>query len=118
MSPWLQVVLSVLTPVIAVASMLRISRNARSANAIQKENLELNRIGRLRSELDATESKLTAANRQMEELLARLAEANDRAITSARREAEMLRYARMPGTTMVDWLRRFDPDGTHEISQR
>lgn len=101
---------------VSVISMLTVSRNARRATSVQAENVDLARIRDLRSELKETKDELDAVKRQARELAEHMAEANDRAITYARREAEMLRYARMPGVTIDDWLRRFDPDDSHEIS--
>jgi hypothetical protein len=103
---------------VAVVSMLIVSRNARRATAVNAQNLDLARIRDLRIELKETKDELDGVKRQARELNAHLAEANDRAISYARREAEMLRFARMPGVTIDDWLRRFDPDDSHEIAVR
>ena len=107
--------IALMSVVVAAASMLVVSRNARRATSMNAENLDLVRIRDLRSELTETKVELDGCRKQARELAGHLAEANERAITYARREAEMLRYARMPGVTIDDWLQRFDPDDSHEI---
>lgn len=111
-------VITILSVLVAVASMLLVSRNARKATAVNAQNLDLARIRDLRAELKETKEELDGVRKQVAELAALGAEANERAITYARREAEMLRYARMPGVTIDDWLQRFDPDDSHEITRR
>ena len=102
--------------VASVVSMLMVNRNARRTLSMQAENVDLARIRDLRQELRETKEELDKVRGQTRELSEHLTEANERAITYARREAEMLRFARMPGVTIDDWLRRFDPDDSHEIA--
>lgn len=109
---------AIVSVVVALVSMLIVSRNARKATAVNAQNLDLARIRDLRSELTETKKELDEVRVQARELSAHLTEANERAIMYARREAEMLNYARIPGMDIDTWLRRFDPDDTHEINGR
>lgn len=111
-------VIAVFSVLVAVISVVLVSRNARRATAVNAQNLDLARIRDLRAELKETKDELDNVRKQASELATHLTEANERAISYARNEAEMLRYARMPGVTIEDWLRRFDPTDSHEISRR
>lgn len=93
---------------IAAASMILVSRNARRATAVQRQNTDLTRIRDLRNELRETKDELDVVREQATLLNRQLVEANGAATAAYRERAEMLRYARMPGVTLEDWISRFD----------
>lgn len=109
---------AILSVLVAVISMLIVSRNARAATSVNAQNLDLARIRDLRQELAETKTELHAVREQASELANHLTEANARAVGYAQREAEMIRYASMPGTTMDDWMQRFNPGGAAGIGSR
>jgi signal transduction histidine kinase len=109
-------VIAIGSMLVAMASMFLLNRNTRRSLKVQAENTDLARIRDLRQETRELKDELDKVKSQATQLSEQITAANERAITYARREAEMLRFARMPGVTIDDWLRRFDPDGTHEIA--
>lgn len=99
---------------ITLGSMLLVNRNARRANRVHAENIDLTRIRDLRHELTETRTELKQARGevgelkgQIEALMTQVARANGAVEDSYRLQMEMIRYARMPGTTLDDWLNRF-----------
>lgn len=93
---------------IALLSVILVSRNSRKATAVQMQNVDLTRIRDLRHELAETKSELHEVKVQAAQLAAQLTAANEAGVEAAKREAEMLMYARMPGVTIEDWRDRFD----------
>ncbi len=93
---------------IALLSVVLVSRNSRKATMVQMQNVDLTRIRDLRHELAETKSELNAVKEQVSGLSIQLDAANERSLAHARREIEMLQYARMPGVTIDDWLEHFD----------
>lgn len=93
---------------VALVGMLLVNRNAKRALRPAAENTDLTRIRDLRNELRETRDEVDALKRQVAALDKQLIEANDFGMVMARERAEMLRYGRMPGVTMDDWLARFD----------
>lgn len=106
---------AILSVLVAIISMLIVSRNARAATSVNAQNLDLARIRDLRQELAETKTELHAVRQQAGELAKHLTEANERAVRYAQREAEMIRFASMPGTTIEDWMDRFNPQGNAGI---
>lgn len=100
--------ITILAVLVSLASMLVVSRNARRATKVQAQNTDLTRIRDLRAELRETKDELTHVKDQATALSLQLNAAHERSIEFARKEIEMLQYARMPGVTMEDWLKRFD----------
>lgn len=100
--------ITILAVIVSAASILIVSRNARRATKVQAQNTDLTRIRDLRAELRETKDELTHVKDQAIALSAQLSAAHDRSMEFARKEIEMLQYARMPGVTMEDWLKRFD----------
>lgn len=94
--------------VISLVSVLLVSRNARRANSIHAQNTDLTRIRDLRSELAETKTELNAVKGQVHAVSLQLTEASEAATRAYRERQEMIRYARMPGVTLEEWLRRFD----------
>ncbi len=93
---------------VALISMIVVSRNSRKATAVQTENVDLARIRDLRIELRETKDELDHVKGQVAKLSRQLTEASDAATEAYRERAEMLRYARMPGMDLEGWLARFD----------
>lgn len=100
-------------------SVYLVNRNAKRSWALQQkqaqaasENTDLTRIRDLRSEVTEANARITSLNARITEMEQHLTDANRRAMVYAQREAEMFRYARMPGVTMDDWLDRFDNGGS------
>lgn len=100
---------AILSILVAIASMIIVSRNARRATGVNAQNADLTRIRDLRSELRETKDELDRAKAQATQLTIQLQEANDAAMTAYRQRAEMLRFAQMPGMDMVTWIDRFAP---------
>jgi hypothetical protein len=100
---------------VSLLSVILVSRNSRKATSVQMQNTDLTRIRDLRhelaetkTELSQTRSELTVVKGQVADLSIQLDAANERSLQHARREIEMIQYARMPGVTMEDWLEHFD----------
>lgn len=100
--------ITLLSVLVALASMVIVSRNARRATAVQAQNTDLARIRDLRSELAETKHELDEVKKQATQLAMQVTAANEAATVAYRQRAEMLLYARMPGVTIEDWLRHFD----------
>jgi septal ring factor EnvC (AmiA/AmiB activator) len=94
---------------LALASMVIVSRNARRATSVNAQTLDLARIRDLRQELKETRDELDKVKAQTSQLSLQLTEANAAALEAYRERAEMLRYAQMPGMDIETWLRRFSP---------
>lgn len=100
-----------LSVLIAIASMLVVSRNARRATSVNEQTLALTRIRDLRSELTEAETKT-------KQLSAQLTEATEFGSRMLRERMEMIRYAQMPGVDIHDWLDRYgDSDHPRTIAQ-
>lgn len=110
-------ILTILSILVAAASMILVSRNSRKATAVQAQNTDLARIRDLRAELAATKDELHEVRTQATALAAQVTAANEAATVAYRHRAEMLIYARMPGVTIEDWLRHFD-QAPPELDQR
>lgn len=95
--------------IIAAISMYLVNRNARRATSQAAENTDMARIRDLRAELKETETELGLMRGQVTDLNRRLTEANEAAMEAYRQRFEMLRYAKMPGVTIEEWILRFDP---------
>lgn len=104
--------------ILAVVSMVIVSRNARRATSVNAQNLDLARIRDLRSELKETREELDKCKAQASQLQLQMQEANDAAMTAYRERAEMLRYASMPGMDIDTWLERFSPPQVGGTIQR
>jgi septal ring factor EnvC (AmiA/AmiB activator) len=102
-------VIAALSVIVALASMIIVSRNARRATTVNAQNMDLTRIRDLRQELKETKDELDRAKAQATQLTIQLQEANEAAMTAYRQRAEMLRFAQMPGMDMSTWLSRFAP---------
>jgi septal ring factor EnvC (AmiA/AmiB activator) len=102
-------VIAGLSVLLALASMIVVSRNARRATSVNAQNTDLTRIRDLRQELKETKDELDRARAQATQLTIQLQEANDAAMTAYRQRAEMLRFAQMPGMDIPTWLSRFAP---------
>lgn len=100
--------LALLAVVVSVTSVVLVTRNARRANAIHTQNVDLTRIRDLRSELRETKEELDAVKLQATKLIHQLEAANAAATEAIRQQHEMIRYGQMPGVDMQDWLARFD----------
>jgi uncharacterized protein (DUF3084 family) len=101
-------VITGLSVIVAVIGMLIVNRNAKRALRPAMENTDLARIRDLRSELAEAKQELDAVRGQVHALNIQAKAANDAALEAYRERQEMLSFARMPGVTMEDWLRRFD----------
>lgn len=99
---------AILSVLVAAASMLIVSRNARKATAVQTQNMDLARIRDLRQELRETKGDLDACKVQVTELSRQLTEASEAAMSSYRERMEMIRYAQIPGMDIDRWLQRFE----------
>lgn len=93
---------------VALLSVILVSRNSRRATTVNAQAVDLTRIRDLRHELGEAKSELDSVKKQVTDLARQLTEASDAATQAYRDRAEMLRYARMPGVTLEDWLARFD----------
>jgi septal ring factor EnvC (AmiA/AmiB activator) len=102
-------VIAGLAVLVALVSMVIVSRNARRATSVHAQNTDLTRIRDLRAELKETKDDLDRVKAQATQLNIQLQEANDAAMTAYRQRAEMLRYAQIPGMDMNAWLARFAP---------
>jgi len=94
--------------IVALIGMLLVNRNAKRALRPVAENTDLTRIRDMRQEMRELKTELTEAQSQVHRLTMQVTEANTAATEAYRERQEMLRYARMPGVTLDDWLRRFD----------
>jgi chromosome segregation ATPase len=101
--------ISALAVLVAAASMLIVSRNARRATSVQTQSTDLTRIRDLRMELRETKDDLDRCKTQVTQLSRQLTEASDAALESYRERMEMVRYAAIPGMDMSQWRARFDP---------
>lgn len=108
-------VLTILSILVAAASVIIVSRNARRATAVQAQNTDLARIRDLRAEVAETKAELGETRQEMHRAkgeamqLAVQVQTMNEALTKAyQRHAEMLMFARMPGVTIEDWVQRFD----------
>jgi chromosome segregation ATPase len=108
-------VLTLISLLIAAASILLVSRNARRATAVQAQNLDVTRIRDLRHEVAETKAELAETRQELHrvknqatELSVQVNAMNEALSDAYRRHTEMLMYARMPGVTIEDWLRHFD----------
>jgi hypothetical protein len=100
--------IAMLSIIVALGSMLIVSRNARRATNVQTENVDLARIRDQRAELRELKDELVHVKEQVTALNAQLTAANERSLAYAQREIEMMQYAQMPGVTIEDWRRRFE----------
>jgi peptidoglycan hydrolase CwlO-like protein len=100
--------IAIFSVLLALVSMIIVSRNSRKATAVSTENADLARIRDLRVELRETKDELDHVKTQVGRLSRQLDEASAAATEAYRERAEMLRYARMPGMDLDGWLTRFD----------
>lgn len=94
--------------IVALIGMLLVNKNAKRALRPAAENTDLTRIRDLRSELGEAKTELDMIKGQVHQLSIQLRAANEAATDAFRERQEMLRYARMPGVTIEDWIRHFD----------
>ncbi len=92
----------------AFMSIYFVNRNAKRATAQQVENTDLTRIRDLRAELKEAKEEVEKLRAQMNGLAEQMADVSRARYEADRHREEMLRYARMPGMSMADWLSRFD----------
>lgn len=101
-------IITAVSVLVAFIGMMLVNRNAKRALRPAAENTDLTRIRDLRGELAETKAELTAVKGQVHTLSLQLTAANEDAMAAYRERHEMLRYARMPGVNIDDWLARFD----------
>lgn len=92
----------------AFISIYFVNRNAKRATAVQVENIDLTRIRDLRAELKEAKEEVAVLRQQVTEFAEQMAAINRARYEAERHREEMLRYGRMPGMSMADWLARFD----------
>lgn len=92
---------------IAVVSMLVVSRNAKKAHAVQLQNTDLTRIRDLRAELKEVRDELRGVSAEAANMRRQMTQTNEFANELLRERMEMIRYAQMPGVTITDWLERY-----------
>lgn len=101
---------------VSLVSMILVSRNSRRATAVNAQSTDLARIRDLRAELREVKDELDAVRTQALKLNRQLIDANDVARAAYQERAEMLRYARMPGVSIDDWIARFDSPAAGQIT--
>jgi len=99
---------TLLSVIVALVIGLLANRNAKRALRPQAENTDLTRIRDLRAELTEAKHECDTLRGQLHQLNIQAKAANDSAMDAYRERQEMLSFARMPGVTIEDWLRRFD----------